>query len=223
MEAKLLILHYAVDGDQTRDDDEEVDRSFTTRVRNDDCMDVARGFQKPKRLASTHFVVGRDGSKVQCVELKDGCFGAGDRGKSRFPAEPPAALKDVPIRSRYVNLISTQIEICNVGYDVDKFKIPLDERVIGKHPAMRHDREWEAYTDYAYKTVELLVAMLRMAQPTLKWVCGHEDVTNRDTMRKNAGGKFDPGPAWDWDRIPWREMGYQRVRYDFKSKMFVFA
>lgn len=88
---------------------------------------------------------------------------------------------------------------------------------------MSRDREWEAFTDYSYRTTELIAAMCRMAQPTLKYVCGHEDVTNRDTMSKKFGGKFDPGPAYDWDYIDWKGLGYQRVRYDFETQMFVLA
>jgi N-acetyl-anhydromuramyl-L-alanine amidase AmpD len=215
----LLILHYAVDGDQSADDD--LDYNFIPRERQHDCMDVARSFQRPSRKASTHFVAGRDGSKVQCVPLDDGCWGAGDGGLSRFPDEIPSLLHSVPFRSRYVNLISTQIELCNVGYDVEKFRIPKEERITATHHAMNKPREWEMFTDYQYRTLELIVAMLRMAQPTLRWVCGHEDVTNRHTMAKKYGGKFDPGPAFEWHRIDWERYGFSRVQYDFETRSFL--
>ena len=222
-QAILLILHYAVDGDQSEDD--SLDYNFLPRERSHDCMDVARGFAKRKRRASTHFVAGRDGSKVQCVQLKDACWGAGDGGRSKFPypypVEPPCKLSELPRMPRVVNCISTQIEVCNAGYAVDKLKIPKDERVTLQHPAMSKPREWEVFTDYAYRTTELLAAMLRQAQPTLRYVCGHEDVTNRDTLGQKYGGKFDPGPAWDWRRTDWSGLGYERVRYDFDQKMFV--
>lgn len=216
----LLIFHYAVDGDQSRDDD--LDYNFIPRMRSHDCMDVAQGFAKPERDASTHFVIGRDGSKAQCVRLADACWGAGDHGLSRFPDAVPASINDVPFRSRYVNLISTQIEFCNVGWDVTHFKIPASERVVAKHAAQRREREWERYTDEQYSTGAYLLSQIVINQPTLRWTCGHEDVTNTHTMGK-PGGKTDPGPAFDWDRIPLRDLGITRVRYDFKSRMFVVA
>lgn len=216
----LLIIHYAVDGDQRRDDDEETDHNFLPRVRSDDCMDVARGFQKPRRQASTHFVVGRDGSKAQCVSLEDGCWGAGDDGLSRFPDDVPARIETVPFRKRFVNLCSVQIEECNVGYAVDKFGVPPEFRVRAKHPAHRTEREWEMFTDYQYGTTKLLVALIKMAYPSIVYACGHEDVTNRHTMGK-VGGKTDPGPAWQWERLELEAHGIQRVRYDFNTRSFV--
>lgn len=220
----MLILHYAVDGDQSSD--KTLDLNFQPRERSDDCMDVARGFAKHKREASTHFVVGRDGSKAQCVQLKDACWGAGDSGKSKFPypypLEPPCLLKDVPKKmSRIVNCISTQIEICNAGFDVEKIKIPKDERVSLTHPAMSKPREWEVFSDASYSTTEYLAAMLRMAQPTLRYVGAHEDVTNKQILEQLYGGKFDVGPAYDWSRIDWNGMGYQRVRYDYDVRGWV--
>lgn len=218
MQPKLLIYHYAVDGDQSADDD--LDHNFMLRVRSDDCMDVARGFQKPRRRASTHFIVGRDGSKAQCVSLEDGCWGAGDSGLSRFPDEPPAKIETIPFRARYVNLISVQIEMCNVGWAVDAFDVPQHMRIKAKHPAQRTEREWEMYTDYQYGTTKLLTALVKMAYPSVIWACGHEDVTNRHTMRK-VGGKTDPGPAWEWERLELEAHGIQRVRYDFDLRSFV--
>lgn len=216
--ARVLIIHYAVDGDQSGDDD--ADLNFAPRERDHDCMDVLRGMARPERKRSAHFVVGRDGSKGQAVRLSDGAWAAGDQGLSRFPDRPPARLEAAPFLARRVNLMSTHIELCNVGYDVDKFKVPAAERVRAKHPAQRDAREWERFTDPQYSTTEYLAAQLRPAQPTLEFVCGHEDVTNRHTMGR-VGGKVDPGPAYDWSRVPWRALGYLPIAYSFTTTGWV--
>ncbi len=104
-----------------------------------------------------------------------------------------------------------------------KFKVPKEDRIRAKHPAMSKTLEWERFTDYSIRTTELIAALLRQAQPSLRYVCGHEDVTNRDTLEQKYGGKFDPGPVFPWDQIDWKGLGYTRVRYDFPSRSWVEA
>jgi N-acetylmuramoyl-L-alanine amidase len=203
----LLVLHYAVDAEQ----------------RTEDAADVARGFSRPKRGASAHFVVGRDGSRRQCVPLDKPAWHAGDGGKSRFPQVPPATLAETPKRSKQVNLRSVGIELCNVGWAVDRLGVPEADIVRAQHrnPASSSQR-WERFTHAQMNTLELLVAMTVSHVPTMRWVCGHEDVTNQHTLGR-PGAKLDPGPAFDWSAIHWARYGLTRVVYDFASKTWVLA
>jgi len=204
-----LILHYAVDGDQTPDDDLSRPRastSFLKRKASDDCMDVARGFARPARNASAHFVIGRDGSKVQCAPLDKTAWHAGDGTfltQSRVP--------------RLVNRRSIGIEICNAGWAAVKMGISSYWRAMLKHPHNHKVQTWERYRPVQYETLDYLVALLVMAVPTLDKVVGHEDVTNRHTLGKR-GGKLDPGPAFDYSVIDWEGYGITPYRFSFVHK-----
>lgn len=212
----VLVLHYAVDGDDTPDGDPDLDLSFAHREPSHDCMDVARLFARKSRRASAHFVVGRDGSKVQCVRVDDTAWHAGG---GAFPVEGTGPLEKP--RRREMNKRSIGIEICNAGWAVEKLRIPDDRRVSATHAAMpRRTMEWEQYRPVQYDTLRYLAGQLRAATPSLRFVCGHEDVVNRDAKGR-PGGKVDPGPAFDWDAIDWAALGYQRVRYDFAAKAWV--
>lgn len=203
----LLVIHYAVDPEQ----------------RTDDAMDVANGFARPKRLASAHFVVGRDGSRRQCVQLAHPAWHAGDKGKSRFPDTVPCALADTRRRPRLVNLRSYGIELCNAGWAVDRLDVPEVDIVEARHrnPAST-SRRWERYPLAQMNSLELLVGLVTRATPTLRWVCGHEDVTHQDTLGR-PGAKLDPGPAFDWGAIDWSAYGLTRALYDFRAKAWVVA
>lgn len=217
----VLVLHYAVDGDQTKDGETE-DLNFEPRLSTDDCMDVARGFFRREREASAHFVIGRDGSKVQCVRTDDMAWHAGDGTLPREGIGPLGAA--LPKRAYELNGRSIGIEICNVGWAVDKFGVSLGHIEAGlrhRNPASSSKR-WESYRPAQYATLEYLAALLRQAVPSLRYVCGHEDVTHKDTLGK-AGAKTDPGPAFDWDAVRWADLGYQRVLYDFRLDAWVRA
>lgn len=210
-----LILHYAVDGDQS--EDEATEEMLTATARGTDCWDVARGFARPQRNASAHFCVGRDGSAVQCVRLRDAAWHAGD---GRMHPGGVGPLAEVDSRPRVTNLRSVGIEISNVGWAVDRFGVPPDERETGKHDFQSKPRQWEAYDPRAIATLGYLVAMLRQAVPSLRYVLGHEDVTNADTLGR-VGGKTDPGPVFPWDDLNWAGLGYERVRYSRREKAWV--
>lgn len=170
-------------------------------------------FADPKRKASAHFVVGRDGAIVQCVDLEDAAWHAGDGGRSRFPSTAQlhvsdfVALGSVPSEPRSVNRRSIGIELCNRGF-APRGPNPY---VTARHrnPSSKSTR-WESYTDRQLDALHNLTIWLTQEISTLRWVTGHEDVTNRHTLG-TIGGKVDPGPAFPWLVVP----KLARVLFDF--------
>jgi len=233
MRPDTLVLHYAVDhdnrpdGDSFIDDDSALGENFTPRERSHDCMDVARLFARESRRASAHLVIGRDGSKVQCVELADTAWHAGG---GAFPDDGAGPVE--PPQSGLMNRRSYGIEICNAGFAVDKLKVPAADRISAAHPARpRKVMEWETFPAVQIRTLEYAVSLIATAAfGGLKYVTGHEDVVNSHTrgqfkrgelVKPRYGGKVDPGPAFPWDAIDWASMGIRRIRYDFKQRAWV--
>lgn len=179
---------------------------------------VGNLFERPSRQASAHFAVGRDGGIVQCVNLDDGAWHAGDGGDSRFPsteelADGVAPLAKVPRRPKFTNQRSVGIEVCNLGYGVGK--LPAGRVASGlrhRNPRAR-STSWERYPAAQIEALVSLVAKVREVVPTLRFVCGHEDVTHYDVC---GGSKLDPGPAFPWERLD--GSGLTRVLYDFEAK-----
>src|SRR5690606_23711062 len=173
------------------------------RERDHDCMDVMRGLAKPGRKASVHFGIGRDGSKAQGVGLNDTAWDCGDGmlhpdGVGPFMLRVPRAL------TRRV----VSVELSNLGYAITKANLEPHEIFTGRHrnPASRSTK-WEAYPGIQIDSLRTLASLLRMVKPSLRFVCGHEDVTHRYT-RGEAGAKVDPGPAFPWHAIGWEGLGY---------------
>jgi N-acetylmuramoyl-L-alanine amidase len=168
---------------------------------------TARLFADPKRKASAHYVIGRDGIIVQCVDLSDAAWHAGDGGKSRFPAmfqldgADFVPLAEVGWAAKVVNCRSIGIELCNRGWAKK-----------GPNPASKSTL-WESYSQLQIDSLRGLVEQLCASVPTLKWVTGHQDVTNHKTLGK-TGGKTDPGPAFPWRVLP---SSLTRVMFDFES------
>ncbi len=176
---------------------------------------VAALFASPSRKASAHFVVGRDGVAWECVDVEDAAWHAGD-GKLPSPAQladcvsggtviPPSV---VPKKPRDVNMRSIGIEIVNAGWLTGGPNPYAEAR--HRNPASR-SKSWESYTNAQIEAVALLVRWCTEQVPTLKWITGHEDVTNRFTLGK-PGGKLDPGPLWPWNTVTDR---LRRVMFDF--------
>lgn len=166
-------------------------------------MSTAALFSLPKRKASAHFVVGRAGEIVQCVDLDDAAWHAGD---GRFPSAMQLMMDrvrlgvdvvpyaDVPKKPRDLNMRSIGIEVCNCGW-AEGAPGPYIE---AKHrnPAARSTK-WEDFPHGQVDAVASLLRWLAQTMPTLRYVTGHEDVTNRYTLGK-PGAKLDPGPAFEW-------------------------
>lgn len=216
----VLVLHYAVDGDDfERGEDEHA--TFRAVTPQQDCHDVARLFARKSRGASAHFAVGRDGSNAQLVSLADTAWHAGG---GAFPDKGTGPLERP--RPYLMNRRSIGIELCNAGWAVDKIGVPKDRRAVAAHPARpRKRREWEVYTDPQLSALEDIVAMSRphFAVDRPLFAAGHEDVVNRDTLDKPYSGKVDPGPLFPWERFaPFlRRIGISPVRYDFKTRSWV--
>lgn len=233
----VFIVHAAIDGDLSPDE-EEIDQfderfglSFAERDRSHDCMDVARLFGSPRRGASTHFVVGRDGSKVQCVSLDDTAWGAGG---GAFPISGTGPLERP--RGREMNRRAVQAELCNAGFCVDELRIPEEDRTEPiPHPGnLYKDLVWETFPTRQIETLLYLVALTKQVRPSIEFITGHEDVVNSHTISakygwpkkengRRFGGKVDPGPAFPWWSFgrECRAMGIVPVRYDFKQRAWV--
>ncbi len=181
---------------------------------------VGKLFAMSKRKASAHFAVGRAGGIVQCVALDDAAWHAGDGGKSRFPSSASldqlagvVPLSRVAAKARLTNLRSVGIEVCNLGYGVKK--LTADRVVTGtrhRNPRSR-STSWERYPQSQIDALVELVGRLKAEVPTLRWLCGHEDVTHYDVC---GGSKLDPGPAFPWQALA--STGLTRVLYDFATK-----
>jgi N-acetylmuramoyl-L-alanine amidase len=179
-------------------------------------MDVARYFARRGARASAHYVVGRDGSVAQCVSLQDTAWHAGG---GSFPLNGFGPLEK-PVTGRF-NRRSIGIEMCNVGWATERFGIPEEGTLDATHPATpSRVQTWERYTAVQIEALATVVQWAVWSCPGLRWVVGHEDVVNRDTLGR-VGGKTDPGPAFPWGDVPWSSFGLTRVRYDYLEKAWV--
>lgn len=191
---------------------------------NGNALGTASMFKLPGRYASAHYVIGREGEVYQLVHRDRTAWHAGDGGKSRFPLSIDLGgfvhISEVPRMPHKVNRRSIGIELCNRGW------APHDGRpsVLATHrnPGIR-STQWEAFPDAQLQSLHELLAMQVRDLPSLRYICGHEDVTNQYTLGDNpetltiekiAGAKSDPGPAFPWPGYP----GLVRVQFDFERK-----
>lgn len=196
-------------------------------------LSTARVFQSPAREASAHFCIGDAlDDVVQCVDLMDAAWHAGDGGKARIPtgAQLEDAIADgslfVPIgqvspKPGHMNRRSIGIEQRNRGWAPSGPNPYAPAR--HRNPAST-SRSWETWGEEQIITVGTVLRMCKRAVPTLRWVCGHEDATHGETLgditstvevERKAGAKLDPGPLFPWDRLPLASLGLRRVQYDF--------
>lgn len=169
---------------------------------------VANFLKRGGSKVSAHYIIGRDGTLIQSVDLKDAAWHA---GKSNFMGS-----------NKSVNRRSVGIELCNAGYshtdrldEADKFR--------GRHRNPRSKSGvWEAYTEEQYKVLYCLLAELQKEIPTLKFVTAHEDIRNPDVVPGLRGSKLDVGPAFDWSVLEagkdWTDHNLTQVHWNFKTK-----
>lgn len=184
-----------------------------------DARATARVFASPSRAASAHFCIGRDGEVVQCVDLGDTAWHAGD---GRLPSSdalqhacndgklaPLTSAQKIP---RFMNYRSVGIELCNRGW------APRGRNPYGtadhRNPASK-STQWESYSDPQIEALLKLLTEVRGELPSLRWLCGHEDVTHADTLGR-PGAKLDPGPLFPW--VALEVAGLSRVWYHFANR-----
>jgi N-acetylmuramoyl-L-alanine amidase len=73
----------------------------------------------------------------------------------------------------------------------------------------------EPYPDAQIAALLALLAHLRAAFPTLRWIAGHEDLDRElipasDDAVLRVRRKLDPGPMFPWDRVL-AESGLERL------------
>lgn len=182
---------------------------------------TARVFQMRSRQASAHFIEGRLGDEAQCVDCDDAAWHAGDSGKSRFPSSVQidmaiadgslfVPLAEVPHVPKLVNERSFGIEWCNRGW-APRGPNPYAE-ARHRNPACR-SKLWESFSDVQIDAGLQRVKWLRGRYPSMRFMCGHEDVTNQETIEA-VGGKTDPGPLFPW--APFQALGLIRVKYNYE-------
>lgn len=181
---------------------------------------------------SAHAIDDRAGIVVEPVPLERAAWHAGDhdgpmRHGSRFPSPEQldelvagerelVALAEVPYRPGNVNGRSVGIEHVNLGWAYGDDKLDA-VRLRHRNPASR-DRSWQPYTDEQIASSIRWHASALARVPTLRFVCGHEDVVHRDTMGR-PGAKLDPGPAFPWAVLLEPFAGrLVRVLYDFGAR-----
>lgn len=181
-----------------------------------DVFALGRVFAARSRKASAHYGVGRDGTVAQYVSERDKAWHAGD---GLFPEDPhnpaPYEWED------NVNDRSIGIEVCNRGWAPS-----AATNAPGKHRNPRsRATKWERYRPEAMVSLAQLIREIMERNPSLKYVTGHEDVTNNYTLGDGMpdtddvnGGKLDPGPFFPWE-IPVAE-GLTRVMFNFTTRRF---
>lgn len=179
---------------------------------NGDAVSLGRYFCMQTRRASSHYGVSRDGAVAQYVSEDRAAWHAGD---GLFPKRydlRDALDLDKPIDT--VNRRSIGIEICNRGWAPGK-----RPRMPAKHRNPRStSTTWEVYPPEQLAGLAALIREIVQRNPSLKYVTGHEDVTNYVTA---GGSKLDPGPLFPWE-VTVAE-GLTRVMFDFGTERFVLA
>lgn len=162
---------------------------------------AVRVLTSPKRKASAHLVVGRDGKVWQLSDFNTITWHA---GKATYNAAAKLARPD---QNPYFNRFSIGIEIDNAGYlsKIDgKYyawwqkssktsSIPEDQVFEGKHRnAVTRSIFWHKYTEEQIKKVfEICEAICKAYD--IQYIVGHEEII--------PGGKTDPGPAFPLDEL----------------------
>lgn len=157
---------------------------------------------------SAHFTIGRDGTVVQCVPLDRASWHCGG---SVLPSDA-VWRRGVTEKGRTgsANRPTIGIELCNLGFGVPDEGYPL---YLGRHRNPRSRRSaWEAYPYPQVEALEALVTKLAEAVPSLRYLCGHDDIANHQVSPKKI--KVDPGPAFPWGLAAWGRLVV--VRRDFE-------
>lgn len=146
--------------------------------------------RNPHREASYHRAIGRDGAVVEMVALGDTAWHAGD-GKAWD--------------GRRVNDRSVGLCLCLRGYVSPAWAATHPDRVLRADHLKPNVRSvlWEKPTPAQVLALRAQIAEVVAAQPSIRYVFGHDDVT---------AGKIDPGPILDGVDLGLEALGLRRVR-----------
>ena len=136
------------------------------------------------RKASVHYVVDRDGTIYRLVDEK---YSAWHAGCTKTQSDPNCI--------EGMNPRSIGIEVVNYGYLCDdKLGVNSDRCKFLAHALRGNTDYWEAYPEEQMNSLIGLVSDIirRNSGITVDrtHIIGHDEVTS---------GKFDPGPAFDWN------------------------
>ena len=165
-------------------------------------LGTARWFSKREARVSAHFVVGRDGTVIQCVELDKKAWHAGAsemayRGETRSD----------------VNRFTIGIEMANRGYlqkgDDGRFHYESGRRLKvyrgpdPVHAILRYDSGhqfegwWEPWPGLQIAALKFLLSLIAEAgyERAARTLVGHEEIG------MPLGRKKDPGPLFPWEDL----------------------
>lgn len=179
---------------------------------------------RPKE-ASYNYAFDRFGAAAELIPPEDAAWHV----HGAFPLA--GALEDgfVPLADveppppRLMNLRSVAVLFANRGPLNDAKAEDVQRHgghiVEGPHrnPACQIHR-WEEYSDDQLGSFVAMLPAIMQASPTLRYVVGHEDVTNswiEGRGRFRGRSHLDPGPAFPWSAIPWPRFGLTVARYDY--------
>ena len=131
---------------------------------------------KDDRYVSAHLLIGRDGAREQLVRLDRVAYHA---GRSRWRGLDG------------LNAYSIGIELVNPGWKAPG--LPAWETVRAQQSQGGPVRDWYTYPEVQLLALEEVLTVLWAELPSLEEVIGHEHIA--------PGRKFDPGPAFPWERI----------------------
>jgi N-acetylmuramoyl-L-alanine amidase len=175
---------------------------------------MGRVFAMRSRQASAHYGVDRDGLVAQYVSEDRKAWHAGDGLFPMYPDRPRDAAGNALADT--VNARSIGIELCNRGWASSKYG-RARTKARHRNPLSR-SASWEAYPEEQIAALRTLVTEIRGRHFGMRYVTGHEDVTNQVTAR---GSKLDPGPLFPWDALA--GLGLKRVIFNFNTERFEVA
>lgn len=140
-------------------------------------------FRNPEAKVSAHFVVGRDGSTIQMVDLDNAAWHA---GKSELANKSG------------VNQFSIGIEVCNWGKlrkEADRTLTYTGKLYEGLPPFLdKQGQYWEPFTSEQYLAIAR-ICNAAISQYPIRHITGHSDIS------VPVGRKIDPGSAFDWAQL----------------------
>lgn len=167
-----------------------------------------RTLTHPKRWASAHFIVDKDGTVAQLVETDRIAWHAGKSVYTDEDGERWRGLNSHSIGIEFVNagkLLRSQSQIGNMGYrtwwgasvnDTDVF-IDDDYFIVGKRYEKTTHKQGVAFERFTANQIEsgLSICYALLEQYNMQDILGHSDIAYPQ------GRKIDPGPAFPIEKF----------------------